>query len=259
MNNGHSSGQTNELWSGHSAPFATLQETPILVLLQPSHGERILDVGCGNGEITAKIADAGALPTGIDFSEETIRHAKQKYPDIDIQVANACHYRTEEPFDAVFSHAVLHWIKDAPAVVESIQLALKTGGRFVAEFAGNGNTAILLTAVQEELDARGYGWEGRNPWYHPTIGEYANLLEQHGFRVSLAQHVDQFTPYKPGVRKWLTSFAAYLFNGITPEEQGVIMDAVEKKVQPQLMRNGQWYLDRSRVRVVAIKKSGNAV
>lgn len=254
MSNGHSSGQANESSSGHSAPFATLQETPILSLLQPSQGERILDVGCGNGDLTAKIAAAGALPTGIDFSEETIRQAKQKYPDMNIQVENACHYRTEETFDAVFSHAVLHWIKDAPAVVQSIQLALKTGGRFVAEFAGSGNTAILITAVREELNARGYKWEGRNPWYHPTIGEYANLLEQHGFRVSLAQHVDQFTPFKPGVRKWLTSFAEYLFSGITPAEQDVIMEAVEKKVQPQLMRDGQWYLDRSRLRVVAIKE-----
>ncbi|WFR61350.1 methyltransferase domain-containing protein [Paenibacillus amylolyticus] len=259
MNNRPSFGQTNELWSGHSAPFRALQETPILALLQPSHGERILDVGCGNGEITAKIAAAGALPVGIDFSEETIRQAKQKFPDINLQVANACHYRTEEPFDAVFSHAVLHWIQDAPAVIQSIQLALKAGGRFVAEFAGNGNTAIIITAVREELNARGYEWEGRNPWYHPTIGEYSNLLEQHGFRVSLAQHVDQFTPFKPGVRKFLTSFAAYLFSGIAPAEQDVIMEAVEKKVQQQLMRNGQWYLDRSRLRVVAIKESGNAV
>lgn len=229
MNNGHSSGQTNESWRGHSAPFTALQETSILSLLQPSHGERILDVGCGNGDLTAKIAVAGALPTGIDFSEETIRQAKQKYPDMNIQVANACHYRSEESFDAVFSHAVLHWIKDAPAVVQSISLALKTGGRFVAEFAGSGNTAILITAVREELHARGYEWEGRNPWYHPTIGEYVNLLEQTGFRVSLVQHVDQFTPFKPGARKWLDSFAAYLFSGIKPAEQDVIMEAVEKK------------------------------
>ncbi|GAS81594.1 class I SAM-dependent methyltransferase [Paenibacillus amylolyticus] len=254
MNNGHSSDQANEPWSGHSIPFTTLQGTPILSLLQPSHGERILDVGCGNGDLTAKIAAAGALPAGIDFSEDTIRQAKQKYPDINFQVENACDYQTEELFDAVFSHAVLHWIKDAPAVVQSIQLALKTGGRFVAEFAANGNTAILITAVREELDARGYKWEGRNPWYHPTIGEYANLLEQNGFRVSLAQHVDQFTPFKPGARKWLTSFAEYLFSGITPAVQDVIMEAVEKKVQPQLMRDGQWYLDRSRLRVVAVKE-----
>ncbi len=259
MNSRHSFGQTNESWSGHSAPFTALQETPILSLLQPSLGERILDVGCGNGDLTAKIAAAGALTTGIDFSEETIRQAKQKFPDMNIQVANACHYRSEESFDAVFSHAVLHWIKDAPAVVQSISLALKTGGRFVAEFAGSGNTAILITAVREELHARGYEWEGRNPWYHPTIGEYVNLLEQTGFRVSLVQHVDQFTPFKPGARKWLDSFAAYLFSGITPAEQDVIMEAVEKKVQPQLMQDGQWYLDRSRLRVVAIKESGNAV
>ena len=259
MNNGHLSGQTNESWSGHSAPFTALQETPILTLLQPSHGERILDVGCGNGDLTAKIAAAGALTTGIDFSKETIRQAKQKYPDMNIQVANACHYRSEEPFDAVFSHAVLHWIKDAPAVVQSIYLALKTGGRFVAEFAGSGNTAILIAAVREELHTRGYEWEGRNPWYHPTIDEYTNLLEQNGFRVSLAQHVDQFTPFKPGARKWLDSFAEYLFSGIAPAEQDVIMEAVEEKVQPQLMRDGQWYLDRSRLRVVAMKESGNAV
>ncbi|WP_258166526.1 trans-aconitate 2-methyltransferase [Paenibacillus sp. PCH8] len=242
---------------GKTSAVATLQETHILSLLQPSPGERILDVGCGNGNLTAQIAAAGALPTGIDLSEEMIRQAQDQYPDLNIQVGDACHYRTDEPFDAVFSHAALHWIQDSSAVIQTIQLALKEGGRFVAEFAGSGNIATLTGAIREELHAHGYGWEARNPWYHPTIGEFASLLEHNGLRVTLAQHFDQRPHLKPGIRKWLNSFAVYFFKDIAPAEQEVMMDAIEKKVQSRLMRDGQWFPDTSRLRVVAVKEGRN--
>ncbi|MGF9696054.1 class I SAM-dependent methyltransferase [Paenibacillus sp. MABNR03] len=247
---------TRQELSGHTPDSPVKKGADLISLLQPSPGERILDVGCGNGDLTARIAAAGALPTGIDLSEEMISQAKKKYPDLNIQVENACHYRTNDPFDAVFSHAALHWILDAPAVVHTIYLALKEGGRFVAEFAGKGNVAVLTMAIQEELVARGYGWEGRNPWYHPTLGEYAQLLEQNGFRVTMAEHFDQRKPLKPGVRKWVSSFADYFFRDVTPADQEVIIDAVEKKVQPHLMTEGQWFLDTSRLRVVAMKETG---
>jgi trans-aconitate methyltransferase len=222
-------------------------------MLQPSPRERILDLGCGNGVLTAKIAATGAITTGIDFSEKSIAQAIEKYPELDFQIADAAHYRTKERYDAVFSHAAFHWMADAPAALKTVQLALKKGGRLVTEFAGSGNTAILLHGVRDELLERGYSWEGRNPWYHPTVGEFSSLLEQQGLRVLFIQHMDTIRPLKQGVRQWLSSFASYLFRDIEADEQEMIMKVVENKVEAQLYREGQWNLDISRLRVVAVK------
>ncbi|HWH71149.1 MAG TPA: methyltransferase domain-containing protein [Candidatus Sulfotelmatobacter sp.] len=228
----------------------------VLSWLQPRPGERILDLGCGMGDLTAEIAAAGAIPTGIDHSEEMVRRARQKHPELNIQQADACHYRTDLPFDAVFSNATLHWIKDAAAVARTIWLALRVGGRFVAEFAGKGNVATLTGAMEEALKAHGYAWAGRNPWYFPTIGEYATLLEQTGFRVTLVQHYDRLTPLKAdaGVRAWLDGFAGHFFPDVTPADKASIYSAVEAQVKPHLHREGQWMVDTSRLRVVAIKE-----
>jgi trans-aconitate methyltransferase len=227
----------------------------LLSLLQPRPGEQILDLGCGNGGWTAEIAAAGAIPTGIDLSEEMVKRARQKYPELNIQVADACHYRTDVRFDAVFSNAALHWIKDAPAVARSIWLALREGGRLVAEFAGSGNLAVLTAAMEQALEAHGYAWAGRNPWYHPTIGEYASLLEQTGFRVTLAHHFDRPTPLKgdTGVRHWLDSFADYFFLDVTSADKASIYRAIEAQVKPHFERGGQWMADTRRLRIVAIK------
>ncbi|WP_366296138.1 methyltransferase domain-containing protein [Paenibacillus sp. AN1007] len=226
---------------------------PLLSLLQPSPGERILDLGCGNGVLTANIAAAGAMTTGIDISKESIAQAVEKYPELDFQTADAAHYRPQQRYDAVFSHASLHWMADAPAVMKTIQLALRQGGRLVTEFAGNGNTSIILHALRDELLTRGYTWEGRSPWYHPSVGEFSSLLEQHGFRVLFIQHTDSLRPLKQEVRQWLRGFAPYLLRDIEANEQESIMEVVENKAAPQLFHGGQWNLDISRLRAVAIK------
>lgn len=235
--------------------FVAKQGAGALAMLQPRMGERILDVGCGNGDLTAEIAAAGAIPTGIDLSEEMVRRARQKHSGLDIQVGDACHYRTDVRFDAVFSNAALHWIKDSAAVARSIWLALREGGRFVAEFAGSGNAAVLTAAMEQALEAHGYAWAGRNPWYFPTIGEYASLLEQTGFGVTLAQHFERPTPLKgdTGVRDWLDKFDNYFFPDVTPADKASIYSAIEEKVKPHYDRGGQWTADFRRLRIVAIK------
>ncbi|MCM3129547.1 class I SAM-dependent methyltransferase [Paenibacillus provencensis] len=236
----------------HAGPYYK----DIVSFLQPAEGERILDVGCGNGSLTARIAAAGAIPTGIDASEEIVTKARLKYPKLQLSVEDARYYVTEIPYDAVFSHAVLHWIKDAPAVTSSIWSALRQGGRFVAEFAASGNIAIILTAIRAELEQLGYEWEGRNPWYHPTIGEYSSLLEQTGFKVIFAQHADSKSPLKGdnGIRNWMDNFSSYLFQGVLAEHQALIYDAVEDRVRPDLYKDGNWMIDISRLRIAAIKQ-----
>lgn len=228
-----------------------------LSLLQPQTGERILDLGCGNGNLTAQIAAAGAIPTGIDLSENMIKLAKEHYPELDIQVSDATQYRTDSHFDAVFSNAAIHWIKDAPAVARTIWHALREGGRFVAEFAGSGNISILTDAIKQELESHGYEWEGRDPWYFPTIGEYTSLLEQTGFRVMFAQHFDKLSPLKNdvGILKWLDGFNNHFFHDVSPVDKESIYNAIEERVKPQLEHNGQWMIDTSRMRIIAIKKN----
>lgn len=240
----------------HSTDFLSNLGVDVLSLLQPQIGERILDIGSGNGDLTAKIAAAGAILTGIDLSERMVTLAQQKYPDLNVQVKDASQYRTNIPFDAVFSHAAIHWINNSTDTIRSIWLALREGGRFVAEFAGSGNVSILTTVMKQVLEEHGYTWAGRNPWYHPTLGEYATLLEQNGFRVTFAQHFDKPAPLKgeEGLRNWLNSFADYFFKDVSSAYMESIYQAIVGEVKPHFEREGQWFLDTKRLRIVAIKE-----
>ncbi|MFC0211649.1 class I SAM-dependent methyltransferase [Paenibacillus chartarius] len=246
---------------GSKRDAAAKMGAELLALLQPRPGERILDIGCGNGDLTAEIAAAGAIPTGIDFSEELVRRAKQRHPGLHVLAEDACRFRTDVRFDAVFSHAALHWIRDAEAVARTIWLALREGGRFVAEFAGSGNVAVLTGAMKEVLEEHGFAWPGRNPWYHPTVGEYAGLLERFGFRVTFAQHFDKPAPLRgdKGIPDWLGSFAEYFFMDVAAADRTSMYRTIEAKVKPYLYREGQWMLDTSRLRIVAVKESEGKV
>ena len=229
----------------------------LLQLLHPRQEEHILDAGCGTAELTARIAATGASVLGIDSSAASVERAKAQYPQLDLRVADLTAYRSELSFDAVFSHAVLHWITDAEAAARSIWHSLRPGGRFVAEFAAQGNTATILKALQQALLNHGYTWEGRNPWYHPTIGEYASLLERLGFRVLQAQHLDRPTPMRAegGIRTWLSRFTPLFFQDVTVGDQTSILEATLSELEPLLVREGHWILEKSQLRIVAVKKT----
>lgn len=221
----------------------------LVELLGAKPDERILDLGCGSGQLTAKIAEAGAHVIGIDLSPDMIAQARANYPQIEFSVADATSFRLDQPVDAVFSNAVLHWVKDAAAAIACVCRALKPGGRFVMEQGGHGNTRTLLAAVR---DVAG---ELESPWFYPTIGEYSALLERAGFEVRFATLFDRPTVVEGenGLEDWLKMFGGKLFAGISEDRQREIRREVAGRLRAVMYRNGNWIVDYRRLRVVAVK------
>ncbi|MBR8833741.1 MAG: class I SAM-dependent methyltransferase [Stigonema ocellatum SAG 48.90 = DSM 106950] len=222
----------------------------LLKLLSPQPGEYILDLGCGTGQLTEKIALAGAVVMGIDASSTMIEKARHNYPQLQFAVADARNFQVEQPFDAVFSNAVLHWIPEPDAVISCIHQALKPGGRFVAEFGGKGNVKAITQALSSLSP------QTLSPWYFPSIGEYASCLEQHGFEVSYAVLFDRPTPLLDGdvgMVNWIEMFASRFLLGLSVEQKTDVIQNIEHQLKPMLYQDGVWIADYRRIRVVALK------
>ncbi|HEY9642897.1 MAG TPA: class I SAM-dependent methyltransferase, partial [Coleofasciculaceae cyanobacterium] len=211
----------------------------LLELLSPQPGERILDLGCGTGQLTEKIATRGAIAQGMDASPAMIEKARQTYPQIEFAIADARNFQVDIPLDAVFSNAVLHWIPEADAVIRCIRQALKPGGRLVAEFGGQGNVAAIVQALYQALEA--IGCQPVNPWYFPSIGEYATRLEQQGFEVNYAVLFDRPTPLESGgLANWLQMFASSFLSQLSADQQQQVIQQVEELLRPSQSQNGTW-------------------
>ncbi len=186
-----------------------------------------------------------------------IATALQNYPHLDFRVADATNFQVDQLFDAVFSNAVLHWIKQPDAAIYCIREALKVGGRFVAEFGGKGNVQAIFAAVCSALAELGHASpEALSPWYYPSIGDYATRLEKQGFEVTSAVLFDRPTPLEggdEGMANWLEMFADAFLSGLSDTERIQVFKSVEKRLQPILYRDGTWFADYRRFRVVAIK------
>jgi trans-aconitate 2-methyltransferase len=246
------------LYEGNHA-FVWQYGEALLELLAPKAGEQILDFGCGTGQLTEKIAQSGAFVQGIDSSLSMIATAKVNYPHIKFSVADARNFKVEDPLDAVFSNAVLHWIKQPDAVINCVEQALRPGGRFVAEFNGKGNVGAIVRALLSVLSEIGpLEPEALNPWYFPSIGEYAGLLEKQGFDVGYAVLFDRSRPLEggsAGLVTWIQLFAGEFWSKLSDEVQLQVINAVEERLRPALYRDGNWIADYRRIRVVAVKNS----
>jgi trans-aconitate methyltransferase len=224
----------------------------LIDLLNPKVGERILDIGCGTGHLTAQIEARGASATGLDASVSMIAQARQNYPKLKFVLADATKFRFDEPFDAVFSNAALHWIPAAGAVIAGVALSLKPGGRFVLEMGARGNIARIVEVLTAVLQERGYA--PRNPWYFPSAGEYATLLEEHGFEVETLWTVERWNrlehPEK-GLREWLEMFAGVWFERVLEPDRAGIVSEIESRLRPVLFREEGWWADYRRLRVIA--------
>jgi len=221
----------------------------LLDLLAPKAGERILDLGCGAGQLTAAIARTGAEALGLDASPEMIAQARANFPALDFRVGDATNFSVNEPLDAVFSNAALHWVKNAEAVAACVSRALKPGGRFVAELGGHGNIQSVVTAIRDVLGPI------ELPWFFPGIGEYASILESHGLEVRRAELFDRPTRVEgeDGMEHWLSVFGGSIVTGLSDEQRKETWRTVAQKLRPHSYRDGGWVLDYRRLRIVATR------
>jgi trans-aconitate methyltransferase len=224
--------------------------------LAPQSGERILDLGCGTGQLAAEIDSHGALVTGLDNSPQMIEKARAAHPHLSFDLQDARDFSYDEPFDAIFSNAALHWINDPMAVITSMHRALRTGGRLVIEMGGKGNVQDIVQAIDEAMWET--GCRERMPdeyWYFPSIGEYALLLEQGGFSVTTALHFDRETALSgdSGMENWIRMFGAFFFQHLQLSEEDKIIARAVELLRPGHFRGGIWFADYKRLRIKAFK------
>jgi trans-aconitate methyltransferase len=229
----------------------------LLALLDPHPGERILDVGCGTGQLTAEIARAGAEVTGIDSSAAMVAQARGNFPDLRFETQDVCALAFDQEFDAIFSNAVLHWVTRAEDAIAAMSRALKPGGRFVVELGGHGNVAALMDASDRALHALGVANpEQCHPWFYPSVGEYAGLLERHGLEVEFAMLFDRPTPLQGGdeaIPNWFRMFGARLTEPLAREQMADYFRLAREYAAPALRRENGWIADYRRLRIAARK------
>jgi trans-aconitate methyltransferase len=229
----------------------------VVSLLAPKAGECILDLGCGTGHLTAQIAESGARVVGVDQSGEMIEAARKAYPKLKFEVADARELKFDEEFDAVFSNAVLHWIHEPVRVIEGVRRALRPGGRFVAEFGGKGNIEKMKRAFDDvRAHVKGSTAGEINLWYYPSVSEYATLLEGNGFEVRFITLFDRPTGLADGdagLRNWIAMFGSAYLDGLDAKKREIFLRKVEDHLRPELFRDGQWWADYRRLRLVAVK------
>lgn len=229
----------------------------VVDLLDPRPEERIVDLGCGTGGLTAQIAAAGAEVVGIDASEAMIARARNLEPELRFEVARGEDFSVEPPVDAVFSSAALHWMSPPEDVAACVLRALVPGGRFVAEMGGKGNIETIIGALYQALDEEGTPREQVcNPWYFPSIGEYASLLERAGFEVALMHLFDRPTPLDDcpdGIADWIRMFGGDFLAPVPPCRRAPVQDRVNELTRPTLYRDGRWVADYRRLRFKAVK------
>jgi SAM-dependent methyltransferase len=200
--------------------------TAALDLLDPKPGERILDIGCGDGALTRKIAERGAQVTGIDDSLDMARAAHAN--GVDALVVDAADMHFDREFDAAFSNAALHWMLERAAVATGVFRALKGGGRFAGEMGGDGNLARLREALDEELVIRGYVPPAESANWYPAPEEFAAIYEAAGFEGIDARLIERPTPLDHGIDHWVTTFRRGWLDraGVPEAERGDIGAAV---------------------------------
>ena len=227
-----------------------------LELLNPQPGERILDLGCGTGELSAQIAAKGARVVGLDASPAMLKRAWQQFPQLEFVEGDAQNFKVRNDFDAVFSNATIHWLPDHEAVCRSVYRALKMGGRFVGEFGGCGNVACLEASLKRAADELGLPpYESPNRF--PNLREWAQSLESGGLEAQFLQLFARPTPLEgeDGLKNWWRQFRAlYLDSLANDDERELVLKRAEEVAGVQLKNDHGWFADYVRLRFVAVKR-----
>lgn len=249
---------TSQTWNSETyhknARFVTNLAGPALELLDPKPGERILDIGCGDGVLTKRIADLGCDVVGLDSSASFVESARTL--GLTVVEASASEMPFNERFDAVFSNAALHWMKDADRVIGRVAQALVPNGRFVAEMGGHGCVRTIVSALTSELDHRGYDGQSANPWYFPTVEDYGERLTAGGFDVTYIALIPRPTTLPGDVMGWLATFSGSFTAHLPQAERTDYLESVRERLRPDLCDSvGTWTADYVRLRFMARKKA----
>jgi trans-aconitate methyltransferase len=236
-----------------NARFVTDLGAPAVELLMPRAGERILDLGCGDGVLTEKIASLGTHVIGVDASAPQIVAARRRGLDARVMNGGALEFASE--FDAVFSNAALHWMRDSAKVIAGVRRALRPQGRFVGEFGGHGCVAKIRKALVEALHRRGFGGETGSPWYFPTVEDYADRLRSGGFVVNYIALLPRPTPLPGDITGWLETFAESFTATLPSADRASYISEVREALEPELSdAEGKWTADYTRLRFAANKR-----
>ncbi len=224
----------------------------VLEWLAPQPGEQILDLGCGDGQLTARIAASGASVTGLDTSPQMAAAARSRGIEVIEGSAESMSY-PEHSFDAVFSNAALHWVRDQDAMLAEVRRVLKSGGRFVAEMGGHGNIAAIRVTMMAVL--AGHGFDGRedNVNYYPTPDAYTRRLERHGFAVERMALIPRPTPLaESGMTGWIRTFRRGVLDTLPEPMRATVIEEAVALLEPVLRdEDGNWTADYVRLRFIA--------
>ncbi|HZG69908.1 MAG TPA: methyltransferase domain-containing protein [Chondromyces sp.] len=252
--------RTKDIWDANlydrKHSFVSEYGNSLVELLAPKQGEKILDLGCGTGDLSNILYERGVEIVGVDKSENMVKQAISKYPHIPFTVQDATNLEYHNEFDAVFSNATLHWVQPPIQALHGIYQSLKRGGRFVAEFGGKGNVQTITDEIIQQIKETGLEFKKEQfPWFYPSIAEYSNLMKETGFRVAFAQHFDRPTQLDGdhGLKNWIDMFGYHLFGGIPEYTKNEIVTNVEKKLKGILYKDGNWIADYKRIRVIGVK------
>jgi len=252
---------TNDSWNAklydNKHSFVSKYGNSLVELLAPKQGEKVLDLGCGTGDLANTFYEYGVEIIGVDKSENMVEQAIRKYPHIKFLVQDATELDYHDEFDAFFSNATLHWVQPPIQALHGIYQSLKKSGRFVADFGGKGNVQTITDEIVHQIKEAGFDFKKEQfPWFYPSIAEYSTLMEEVGFRVTFAQHYDRPTQLdgNNGLKNWITMFGNHLFNGIPEKAKNEIVIKVESNLKETLSKDGNWIADYKRIRVIGEKE-----
>ncbi len=240
--------QWNPEQYAENARFVSDLGMPVVELLAPQPGERILDLGCGDGALTIRLLDCGCEVVAIDASAEMIAAAQAL--GLNARVTDARMLDFDREFDAVFSNAALHWMDSPAKVIRGVWRALRPGGRFVGEFGGYGNVASITRALESALRSRGL--RVPEPWYFPRPKDYAELLTGEGFRVDRIELIPRPTALPGDISAWLKTFTQP-YTAVVPEtERRKFLAEIRSSLESVLCdAKGCWHVDYVRLRFSA--------